>query len=447
MNKITSITITIAIVFSTISCKSLHSTTVTNENVNKVLTEQTQQYDAWRNVFNDSLLVQLIDTALAHNADLRTASLNVLQAEASLLASRLSLLPTAVIGAEGSFSKANGMSPNTGYNLPVTMQWEWNFGGKHRSEQQLAIADYHNAAEIQKSVFVQLLASIASHYYTLVMMDRQLAVTRLAIENAHHTMEVMQTLKQYGMQNEAAVSQARAEWLRITASEQNILQQIKNTENALATLVGQRQDSICRIVMDSVSINIDYTRSFPLECLADRPDVKAAEYALMSQVAQVGVARSAFYPSLSITASAGWSNNLGDIINPGKILLNALTSIVQPLFNKGQNWANLDIAEARQEQALVAFNQALLVAGTELNDALAACRIGDERLMLRQQEAKASWRAYEVSQVLMNNTSNTYLEVLTAQSAWLQSQLSLASDWLDKVQAQINLFKALGGNY
>lgn len=447
MNKITSITITIAIVFSTISCKSLHSTTATNENVNKVLTEQTQQYDAWRNVFNDSLLVQLIDTALAHNADLRTASLNVLQAEASLRASRLSLLPTAVIGAEGSFSKANGMSPNTGYNLPVTMQWEWNFGGKHRSEQQLAIADYHNAAEIQKSVFVQLLASIASHYYTLVMMDRQLAVTRLAIENAHHTMEVMQTLKQYGMQNEAAVSQARAEWLRITASEQNLLQQIKNTENALATLVGQRQDSICRIVMDSVSINIDHTRSFPLECLADRPDVKAAEYALMSQVAQVGVARSAFYPSLSITASAGWTNNLGDIINPGKILLNALTSIVQPLFNKGQNWANLDIAEARQEQALVAFKQALLVAGTELNDALTACRIGDERLMLRQQEAEASWRAYEVSQVLMNNTSNTYLEVLTAQSAWLQSQLSLASDWLDKVQAQINLFKALGGNY
>jgi outer membrane protein TolC len=150
---------------------------------------------------------------------------------------------------------------------------------------------------------------------------------------------------------------------------------------------------------------------------------------------------------LSITSSAGWTNNVGDIINPGKILLNALASIVQPLFSKGQNQANLDIAKARQEQALVAFNQALLVAGTELNDALAACRIGDERLLLRRQEAEASWRAYEVSQVLMNNTSNTYLEVLTAQSAWLQSQLSLATDWLDKVQAQINLFKALGGNY
>ena len=253
MNKIISITLTFAIVFSTISCKPLHSSTATNENVDSVLIEQAQQYDAWRNVFNNSLLVQLIDTALAHNADLRTASLNVLQAEASLRASRLSLLPTAVIGAEGSFSKANGMSPNTGYNLPVTMQWEWNFGGKHRSEQQLAIAGYHNAAEIQKSVLVQLVAAIASHYYTLVMMDRQLAVTRFAIENAHHTMEVMQTLKQYGMQNEAAVSQARAEWLRITASEQDILQQIINTENALSTLVGQRQDSICRTAMDSVS--------------------------------------------------------------------------------------------------------------------------------------------------------------------------------------------------
>ena len=447
MNKIISITITFAIVLSTISCKSLHSSTDTNKDVDRVLTEQTPQYAEWRNVFRDSLLVQLIDTALAHNADLRTASLNVREAEASLRASRLSLLPSAVIGAEGSFSKANGMSSNTGYNLPVTMQWEWNFGGKHQNEKQLAIADYHNAAETQKSVLVQLVAAIASHYYTLVMMDRQLAVTRLAMENAHHTMEVMQTLKQYGMQNEAAVSQARAEWLRITTSEQIILQQIKNTENALSTLVGQRQDSICRTTTDSVSINIDYTRSFPLECLAERPDVKAAEYALMSQMAQVGIARSAFYPSLSITASVGWTNNLGDIINPGKVLFNALASLVQPLFNKGQNQANLDIAKARQEQALVAFNQALLVAGTELNDALAACKIGDERLLLRHQEVNASWRAYEASQVLMKNTSSTYLEVLTAQSAWLQSQLSLASDWLDKVQAQINLFKALGGNY
>ena len=137
-----------------------------------------------------------------------------------------------------------------------------------------------------------------------------------------------------------------------------------------------------------------------LERLANRPDVKAAEYALKAQMAQVDVARAAFYPQLTISASAGWTNNVGEIVNPGQMLLSAIGSLVQPLFNKGQNRANLRIAKARQEQALVAFYQALLVAGTE---------------------------------------------VLTAQQSLLQSLLSLTIDRFDLVQGKINLFKALGG--
>jgi outer membrane protein TolC len=171
-----------------------------------------------------------------------------------------------------------------------------------------------------------------------------------------------------------------------------------------------------------------------------------AEYALKEEVAGVDVAKAAFYPSLNISASLGWTNNLGQIINPGQILMNAIGSLVQPLFNKGKNRANLRIAEARQQQALVAFNQALLVAGTELKDALDACRLSQQRLQLREQEVNTAQRAYDVTIELMKNSSSTYLEVLTAQDALLQSRLALASDRLDLIQGQINLFKAVGGN-
>jgi outer membrane protein TolC len=185
--------------------------------------------------------------------------------------------------------------------------------------------------------------------------------------------------------------------------------------------------------------------TYQLATLANRPDVKAAEYALKAQTAQVDVARAAFYPQLTISASLGWTNLVGEVVNPGQILLSAIGSLVQPLFNKGQNRANLRIAKAQQEQALVTFNQALLVAGTELNDALTACRLSSERLALRQQEVATAERAYEVSKEVMQNSSTTYLEVLTAQQSLLQSRLTLTTDRFDLIQGRINLFKALGG--
>ena len=238
----------------------------------------------------------------------------------------------------------------------------------------------------------------------------------------------------------------------------NWLVEIQATENALVVLVGrptpdpslQREGSdyqtsdSCQqdILLPSL---IERGKGVSLLALANRPDVKAAEYALKAQMAQVDVARAAFYPQLTISASAGWTNNLGEIVNPGQMLLSAIGSLVQPLFSKGQNRANLRIAKARQEQALVAFNQALLVAGTELSDALTACQLSSERLALRQQEVAAAERAYEVSKDVMQNSSSTYLEVLTAQQSLLQSRLSLVSDRFDLIQGKINLFKALGG--
>ena len=418
---------------------------------------QTADSTAWRNVFTDPQLRNLIETALEHNADLRTANLNVEQADAGLRMARLAMLPSLTVGVEGSLSKTKGTAARPEgtlakarttktYNVPLTLQWEVDLSGRLRGEKRAALANYWSTAETERAVRLQLIASVATHYYTLVMMDEQLRVTRQSMNNALQTVEVMEALKEVGMQNEAAVSQARAAYLNIAASEKGLLQQLKTTENALMVLIGEKHDSICRTTWGNTDVCIADTTTYAIETLANRPDVKAAEYALKAQMAQVNVARAAFYPQLTISASAGWTNSVGEIVNPGQILLTAIGSLVQPLFNKGQNRANLRIAKARQEQALVAFNQALLAAGGELSDALSACRLSSERLVLRQQEVAAAERAYEVSKDVMQNSSATYLEVLTAQSTLIQSRLSIITDWLDHIQGKINLFKALGGN-
>ena len=323
------------------------------------------------------------------------------------------------------------------------MQWEIDLTGRLRGEKRAAVANYWSTAETERAVRLQLIAAVATHYYQLVMMREQLAVTRETIENARQTVGTMEALKEVGMQNEAAVSAARAAYLNVSAQEKTMLQQIQATENALVVLVG-KQIELNLIEEATIPIFVP-AASYPLTTLANRPDVKAAEYALKAQMAQVDVARAAFYPQLTISASLGWTNLVGEVVNPGQMLLSAIGSLVQPLFNKGQNRANLRIAKARQEQALVAFNQALLVAGAELSDALTACQLSSERLALRQQEVAAAQRAYEVSKDVMQNSSSTYLEVLTAQQSLLQSRLSLTADRFDLIQGKINLFKALGG--
>lgn len=411
-----------------------------------IASAQTTDTIRWRHVFGDPQLVKLIETALEYNADLQMASLNVQQAKASLQAARLSMLPSLTIGAEGTISKTKDAPVSKAYNVPLTMQWEVDLAGQLRNEKRAAVASYWSMAETERGVKLQVIASVASSYYTLVMLDEQLSVTRQNIDNARQTVEAMETMKEVGMQNEAAVSQARVSYLGVLASEKSLLQQIQAAENALTVLIGQQQqDSIGRATWTSTTVSIDEAMPYSLASLANRPDVRAAEYALKAQTAQTGVARAAFYPSLNISASAGWTNNIGEVVNPGQMLLNAVGSLVQPLFNRGRNRANLRIAKARQEQALVAFNQSLLVAGTELSDALTACRLSRERLQVRQEEVMAARHAYEVSKIVMQHSSSTYLEVLAAQQSLIQSQLSLTNDWIDLMNGKISLFKALGG--
>lgn len=185
----------------------------------------------------------------------------------------------------------------------------------------------------------------------------------------------------------------------------------------------------------------------PLQLLERRPDVRQAEAALAQAFYNTGAARSAFYPGVTLSGSAGWTNNSGAaIVNPGNWLLSAIGSLTQPLFNRGRNIANLRVAKARQEEALLSFRQSLLKAGNEVNDALAQWQTARERLDIDRRQVEALRRAADNTLRLMEHSdSATYLEVITARQSLLQAELTEANDRFDKIQGVINLFHALGG--
>ena len=401
---------------------------------------------AWKDVFTDSLLQQLIEKGLMVNTDLQVARLNIEQAEAKLLASKLAYLPSFAVTPEGSISKGKDGETVKSYNLPLTMQWEVDVSDKLRNSKLQARAHILQSSEYMQMVQVQLIASIANNYYMLLMLDEQLRVTRQSIRNQKENLEVIIAMKEAGMQTEAAVNQASADYYNVQSSEKELMKQIRLVESCMALLINETPHTIIRASTSEVMAeNIDYTAPISLLALANRPDVKQAEYALESSFYSVNIARSAFYPSISLNGSIGWTNNLGVIANPGSILLSAIGSLTQPLFNKGVNRASLKIAKSQYEQSLLRFKNALLIAGSEINDALITCQSSMEKVILRRQQLESSLKAYENSLDLMQHSTSTYLEVLIAQSTSLQSQLLLVTDWFEGIQGQINLYKALGG--
>ena len=398
---------------------------------------------AWQQIFPDPLLQTYINEALENNSDLRTAQLSLEQSEAMLKQARMSYLPSVALSPSGTVTKAQNTSATYTYELPLTMNWELDFGGKRHHQKAMAAAELQKDSAQLRYAQIQLVAEVANAYYTLVMLDQQYAVTLEGIRVQEENLRVLRALKEVGQQTAAAVNQAEANYQSVVASLPMLEAQIRKAESALCLLLNRRPETIARSSWKDVkSVVMDIEQTIPLEALSARPDVLAAEYQLRASFSNVKVARSEFYPTLSIGGSVGWTNNSGVTINPAQILLNAISSLVQPLFAQGRLNANLKVAQAQQEQAQIAFEKALLVAGGEVRDALADCQACSTREKARALQVEASRKAYENSREQMRYAGATYLEVLIAQSTWLDAQLQQTTDWLEKQQSYINLYKA-----
>ena len=389
----------------------------------------------------------MIDTGLVNNSDLRIASLKVAEAEASLSAAKLAYLPAVSLTPQGSVSKYGSEPSARTYSLGLSADWEIELAGRITNEKRGAFASLQPQRCYRQAVSTQLVATIANTYFNLLMLDEQILISGQSLDAWDEIIRTLEIRKKVGESDEAAVAQAKASRLEVGNSILSLTQQVRVMENSMCALLGwtprriERGDLKSQVFPESLSVGI------PLQLLDNRPDIRQAEYALEEAFYGTNVARAAFYPSLTLGGTIGWTNNSGAaIVNPGHWLLNALGSLTQPLFNKGRNVANLKIAKARQEEALISFRQKLLDAGTEVNNALTQWQNAGKRLEVSQRQIEALEEAVRSTRLLMTHSDkSSYLEVLTAQQSLLAAQLTRSQETFDKIQGVIKLYHALGG--
>ena len=403
---------------------------------------------SWKELFTDTVLQQLIEKGIANNTDLNIARLKVREAEALLTSSKLAYLPSVSLTPQGTIKSIEGNSPTKTYNLAASADWELDIFGRLTNAKREAKAVLEQSQAYKQAVQTQLIATIANSYYTLLMLDKQLDISRRTAEIWAENLRVMKALKKAGQTTEMAVAQIEASKLSVDASLLSLEQQITEVENSLSSLLGVVPQRIDRSTLDMQSFPDTLSVGVPLQLLQRRPDVRQSEAALAEAFYTTNRAYSAFYPAITLSGSAGWTNAAGAIIsNPGEWLFSAVGALVQPLFNRGQNIANLKVAKARQEEALLTFRQTLLNAGTEVNDALLQWQVARRRLDLDRQQIISLQSAVRSSELLMRHSSQNYLEVLTARKTLLDAELSAVSDRFEEIQGVINLYHALGGGY
>ena len=401
---------------------------------------------SWRELFTDSLLVKWIEVGLEKNSDIQTARLLTEEAQASLQASRLAFLPSVSLAPQGSLNSFGGTKPTKTYSLGGTAEWEIDaFGGLRNAKKGSRAALEANRA-YEQAVQTQLVATIAETYYSLLALDRKLDITRETAHRWEENVRTMKALKRAGERDDAAVAQAEASRLEAESAVLSLEKQIHELENSFSTLLGIVPTEIERGRLLELSFPEKLSVGVPVQLLGRRPDVRQAEWQLAEAFYATNKARSSFYPQITLSGSAGWTNSSGaGIVNPGDWLLSAVGSLVQPLFNRGRNISNLKIAKAQQQETLVAFRQKLLDAGAEVNNALTQWQTARKSLELDRRKVETLETAVRSTQLLMEYGNTNYLEVLTDRQTLLQAQLTEVSDKYEEIQGVIGLYHALGG--
>lgn len=400
----------------------------------------------WKEIFTDPQLQILIQTGLERNTDLQNALLSVKQAEAGLTAARMAYVPTLALAPQGGISSFNNISSGWTWTAPVAASWEIDIFGKLLNAKRKAKVTLLQSDDYRQAVQTQVISAIASYYYTLLMLDKQLAISQETVVLWDKSLETMRAMKQAGMLNEAAIAQSEANSYMVKTSIPEMKKQIREIENALSLLLRQVPQTIERGTLDAQTFPAAIQVGIPAQLLSNRPDVKAAEMALAAAYYDTNSARANFYPQLTLSGTLGWTNQAGSIIiNPGKMILSALGSLTQPLLYRGANIAQLKIAKARQESARLSFEQALLNAGSEVSNALSQYETERQKSALREKQIESLEKSVEYTQQLLTLGTSTYLEVLTAQQSLLSAQLSEVTDNFQQMQAIVNLYRALGG--
>lgn len=396
----------------------------------------------WRELFTDVPLQTLIQQGIDNNLDLRSALSRVEAAQAYYQQSRAALLPSL------DFNANVDHSTETQYQLGFTTAWELDIWGKMGSNKRANLANYLQTEAGARAVQTSLVSTIANYYYQLLSLDKQLQITELTIENWKSTVITMKALKEAGRVTEAAVVQSEAQQFGAAVTIPDLKQSIKELENALSVLIGTTPDAIERSTFDTQNVFQNLTTGVPAQLLANRPDVQQAELNLRQYFELTNVARAYFYPSISITGAAGqYANTLNTLFDPGSTLARISGGLLQPIFGRRVNKTRLEVAKAQQDEALYAFQSALLTAGQEVSNALSLYQTANEKSTVRANQLDALQKSVEYSQELLENGFANYTEVITARQSLLQAELSGVNDRLQQFNAIVNLYRSLGGGW
>lgn len=400
----------------------------------------------WKSVFTDPQLQSLIDTALVHNTNMLNAALNVKMVEAQLLAAKLAFVPSFTFSPQGTISSWDGNRATKTYSLPVNASWSIDLFGNLLNQKRSAQMALLATKDYQLVVKTNLISNVANMYYTLMMLDKQLEIVDNMAGLTKDTWDMMKLQKELGRTRETSVQSAEANYYSVLAQAADLKRQIRETENSLSLLLGQSAQTIGRGKLENQSLPSNLSTGISLQMLNNRPDVHYAEMTLAQSFYDVQAARSKFYPNITISGSGAFTNSGGmGIVNPGKWLLSAVGSLVQPIFQNGQLVANLKVAKAQYEQNYNTWQNAVLSAGSEVSNALVLYNSSDEKSKLEAKQIESLTKNVQYTKDLFNMGSSTYLEVITAQQSLLNAELSKVQDDFYKMQAVVNLYYALGG--
>ena len=415
---------------------------------------------SWREFFTDPLLQQLIEQVLANNTDLNSARIAVEKSEAALKTAKLAYLPSLYFAPQGTLAKFDDNPWSKTYNLPLQLSWDVEVFGSITNKKRAAEAVRLQAQMGEEAIRTNLISAVAQQYYMLQLLDRQLDILTMTDSLWNASLEMQKTLWENGKAYSTAVNQMESSYLNVKTQIVDVRRNIIATENSLRRLMAATPQHIARQKWGTSALekrprNDVGQRVFdpaflkvgvPATMLELRPDIRMANHAMEETFYNTQAARAAFFPGITLTGTAGWTNSAGGaVINPGKLLLTAVGQLTQPIFARGQLKANLKINQLTQEDLQKKYVQTVIDAGNQVNEAMADCQAAREKYDYYHRQVEVLYDAYAGTHELMDNGKASYLEVLTAQESLLNAQLSEAANMYNGAKAVIALYIALGG--
>lgn len=413
---------------------------------------------SWKTIFSDPTLQKHIDTALKNNTDIRVALENIKISEAYLKQAKASFFPTLSAGPGGTY-QTNSLNTQFGqllgdrthifqYDLTLSTAWEADVWGKLKNAKKASLMQYLQATSSHYAVKSQIVSGIASLYFQLLALDEQKTIIEQTIGFREKSLETTKALKEAGSVTEVAVIQTEAQLINIRSQLIVIQNSITVIENQISLLKGEHPHPIDRSTFASQQVMEELKTGYPVSLLSNRPDVMAAEYALIGAYQQTNAAKKAMYPSLRISANTGLQSiDIDKLFSVNSLFATAVGSIAQPIVNQRRLKTQHQVAQRQQEMARLRFKESLLIASKEVSDALFAFESQSKIVDLKKAEADAYTKAVEYSTELVNYGMANYLEVLRAEENALNAQLSKVNAEWAKMNAVVQLYLSLGGGW